>query len=367
MLRALRLGYLRAHFSSELEAQDIPGWAWVGAEHIEHVFFEGRLPLDVFLPDDWQSWSCHLVFLCRNAFESWMDQSDLTSTEGLAQLPPPFDERKRPGPITYRLPPEQPFVALSEALTWIAFEISMDQGRLCDALASHTFGERKPRPALEQAVAKLTALASGGLVSMRGKYLEGHLTNEDSVLTTPIDAVRFEGFAQFNSLYDGLSYGKGLTWDIGGGLTGREFGKGRADAYRKVTVNRANLLKHFPPRLDASRALLAALPAALPDIGPVMGLAEAVSWVAYGMPSNDVEIWDNLAGEWVFRFTSGQEVPKLKSADIPEYLTIARDANRSIWTALCDATCALMWLLRGSRLSRFHDFIGTAGRPIVWI
>ena len=66
--RGLLSGSLQAHFSDGLESRDVPGWAWVGAERNEHVWFEGRLPLDVFLPDEWQRWSCHSVYLDRDAF-----------------------------------------------------------------------------------------------------------------------------------------------------------------------------------------------------------------------------------------------------------------------------------------------------------
>jgi hypothetical protein len=243
--RALLSGAVRAHFSDGLDSRDVPGWAWAGAERNEHVWFEGRLPLDVFLPDEWQRWSCHSVYLERDAFNSWMDRQPLHDPNGLPALPSPHDAESKPEPVKKRLPPDAPFVTLSEALTWIAFGFALDRDGLDRAISGNAFDATDPQAALSAAMAKLAIRASGDQVSTRGKYVESHSTDGSKVLTSPIDPVRFEDFAQFDILYDGLRYGTGLTWNNGESALERAL-QDRGDAFRSVKVNRVDLLKLFP-------------------------------------------------------------------------------------------------------------------------
>ena len=243
--RGLLSGVVRAHFSDGLESHDVPGWAWAGAERNEHVWFEGRLPLDVFLPDEWQRWSCCSVYLDRDAFTAWMDSQPLHDLADFPALPPPYDEQSKPEPVKKRLPPDAPFVTLSEAVTWIAFGFALDRDSLDRAISGRAFDTNDPQAALSAAMAKLAVRASGGQIAMRGKYLESHSTDESRVLTAPIDPVRFEDFAQFDILYDGLRYGTGLTWSKEGSALERVF-QDRRDAFRAVKVSRADLMEYFP-------------------------------------------------------------------------------------------------------------------------
>lgn len=332
MQRALLTGDLRAHFSDGLESRDVPGWAWAGAERNGHVWFEGCLPLDVFLPEDWQRWSCHSVYLDRDAFTDWMESQQLSDPAGLPALPPPYDAQSKPEPVKKRLPPDTPFVTLSEALTWIAFGFALDRDSLDRAISGHAFD---PQAKLSAAIAKLAVRASGGQIAMRGKYVESHSTDENKVLTEPIDPVRFENFAQFDILYDGLRYGTGLTWEKRNNTLDRVL-QDRRDAFRSVKVNRADLLKLFPDQDDTARAFLVPLPAALPEIGTVMPLDEALSWLAHSKPSHDIEIWQNTAGDLMFRDPSGAVIEPRADGSPPPFMATYRQASHTLHGALRD-------------------------------
>ena len=331
--RGLLSGALRAHFNDGVESRDVPGWAWAGAERNENVWFEGRLPLDVFLPDEWRRWSCHSVYLNNNAFTEWMDNQPLHDPCGLPALPPPYDAQSKPKRDKKRLPPDAPFVTLSEALTWIAFGFALDRASLDHAISSHAFDISDPEAALSAAMTKLAVWASGGQISMRGKYLESHRADENKVLTAPIDAVRFEDFAQFDILHDGLRYGTGLTWEEKNSTLERVL-QDRSDAYRSVKVSRADLLKLFPDQDDTSRALLVALPAALPEIGTVMPLEEALSWLAHGKPSHDSEIWWSAAGDMILCDQGGAVIEQREDGSPPPSLEAYLRASRTLHGSL---------------------------------
>ena len=134
ILRALLSGDLHAHFSDGLDSCDVPGWAWETEGRAMFAWGEGRLPLNVFLPEEWQRWSCHSVYLDRDAFTEWMDRQPLHDPAGLPALPPPHDAQSKPEPVKRRLPPDTPFVTLSEALTWIAFGFALDRDSLGSGL-----------------------------------------------------------------------------------------------------------------------------------------------------------------------------------------------------------------------------------------
>lgn len=335
--RGLLSGAVRAHFSDGLESCDVPGWAWAGVERNEHVWFEGRLPLDVFLPDEWQRWSCHSVYLDRDAFTEWMDSQPLHDPAGLPALPPPFDAQSKPEPVKKRLPPDAPFVTLSEALTWIAFGFALDRDSLDRAISGHAFDATDPQAALAAAMAKLAVRASGDQIATRGKYVESHSTDENKVLTAPIDPVRFEDFAQFDILYDGLRYGTGLTWEKRNSTLDRVL-QDRRDAFRSVKVNRADLLKLFPDQDDTARAFFVPLPAALPDIGSVMPLDEALSWLAFDRPSFDTQVWQDASGNLSITDPYGNPFPASEAGRFPPHLEAYVSASRTIHEALRDGS-----------------------------
>lgn len=338
MQRGLLSGALPAHFSDGVDSREVPGWAWEGAERNENVWFEGRLPLDVFLPDDWQRWSCESVYFDQDAFTAWMDGQALHDLAGLPELPPSHDASSKPERVKKRLPPDTPFITLSEALTWIAFGIALDRDRLHKAIWGHAFDGIDPEIALADAMAKLSARANGGQIAVRGKYLEDHSIEENKVLTELIDPVRLADFAQFDILYDGLRYGTGLTWTREGSALERAL-PDRRDAYHAVKVCRTDLLLHFPEKRDELAVVFTTLlPASLPDIGPIMALHEALSWLADGKPSHDIEVWQNAAGDLMFRDPSGAVIEPRTNGAPPPFIETYRQASREIHAALRDGS-----------------------------
>jgi hypothetical protein len=205
LLRGLLLGSLTAHFSDGIEAQDVPGWAWHGLQNSSYDWAgNSRLQLSVLLQDDWYRWSSGLAFLDRTAFAAWLDNQDLTTIIGPDDLPSPHDISLRPKDQERRAPPLKTFVSLAEALSWIAFGFSMDHERLYRALDENVFGQPDTKRAIETAINKITDLAGGGQIVVRGKFLADILANDREVLTEEINPVRFADFAEYDCLFDCL-------------------------------------------------------------------------------------------------------------------------------------------------------------------
>lgn len=386
--RGLLSGAVRAHFSDGLESRDVPGWAWAGAERNEHVWFEGRLPLDVFLPDEWQRWSCHSVYLDRDAFTAWMDSQPLHDPADLPALPLPYDAQSKPEPIKKRLPPDAPFVTLSEALTWIAFGFALDRDSLDRAISGHPFDTTNPQATLSSAMAKLAVRASGGQIAMRGKYLESYLTDETRVLTAPIDPVRFEDFAQFDVLHDGLRYGTGLTWSEEGSALERVF-QYRRDAFRAVKVSRADLLEYFPVPVEPVPLAISVGELSLPEenfdpsahaeISPWWTVLQAIAWVTTRSPAyvervgqleahNDREtaqfICSNMVLVYVSRNACTCSAKSLDSTSRWESCTCFRDAGRLILEQIRQGHLRPIQMVGGvSHTMAFHEFAGVGQRP----
>lgn len=85
----------------------------------------------------------------------------------------------------------------------------------------------------------------------------------------------------------------------------------------------------------STRTALAALPAALPDVGAVISVEEAISWLAYDTPFFDAEAWDASPRRAAIE-TSGRQTGALRA--IPAHLLAHRDANETLWRALRDGT-----------------------------
>lgn len=388
--RGLLSGAVRAHFSDGIESCDVPGWAWAGAERNEHVWFEGRLPLDVFLPDEWQRWSCHSVYLDRDAFTAWMDNQPLHDSADLPALPSPHDAQSKPEPVKKRLPQDAPFVTLSEALTWIAFGFALDRDSLDRAISGNAFDATDPQTALSDAMAKLAVRASGGQIAMRGKYVERHSTDESKVLTALIDPVRFTDFAQFDILYDGLRYGTGLTWNGQGSALDRAL-QDRCDAYRSVMVDRGSLLQCFPPAEAVAGVPLAVtvgeltLPGEDFDlnaeviVSPWWSLLQAVGWIATRSrayvgyvaelegAAND-DIGTSVAFSAIVTYVARKHCrcgAQVHPDDARwEYCTCTGDAGRELLEVIrTDRAKAIQRTAQGPRQLAFHDLAGVGQRP----
>lgn len=249
---ALLSGDLVAQFSDGAENRDVPGWAWDEIRLHDSYWFDSRIPIDPFLPDDWYRWSGHEILLDHRALNDWLAQVDLASVGEPPIFPEPHDDAKKPLQITARLPRESAFITISEAVSWVAFGISMDQGRLSLALEGKGIDPTESRRNVSLAMAKLADRGTGGSIAMRGKYVATYLTDDRPLQTEPIDPVRLADFARFDVLHDGLAFGDGLAWIDDRASLDSVF-DGRDDAYRNVTVNRAELLNAFPPTARGQR------------------------------------------------------------------------------------------------------------------
>ena len=388
--RGLLSGALRAHFSDGLESRAVPGWSWAGAERNEHVWFEGRLPLDVFLPDDWQRWSCHLVYLDRDTFKEWIDSQPLHDPADLPALPIPYDAQSKPEPVKNRLPPDAPFVTLSEALSWIAVGVALDRDSLDRAISGHAFKTADPQAALSAAMSKLADRASGSQVAMRGKFVESHATDENEVLTALIDPVRFADFAQFDILYDGLRYGTGLTWNGLGSALDRVF-QDRRGAYRSVTVDRDSLMQWFPPPEAVSGFPLAVtvgeltlpgddfdLNAEVP-VSPWWSLLQTVGWITTGSKAYvgyvaelegaaHGDIGTSVAFSAIVTYVARKHC-RCAAHGRPddkrwEYCTCTGDAGRGLLEVIrTDRAKAIKRATQGLKQLSFYDLAGVGQRP----
>lgn len=99
-----------------------------------------------------------------------------------------------------------------------------------------------------------------------------------------------------------------------------------------------DLLKLFPDQDDTARAFVVPLPAALPEIGTVMSVDEALSWLAHGKPSHDIEILQNAAGDLIFRDPSGAVIEPRVEGSPPPFMEMYRQANRALHGALRDGS-----------------------------
>jgi hypothetical protein len=202
----------------------------------------------------------------------------------------PSPPRGVPDPDEARLPPEKSFVALSEAVTWIAFGVSMDRDQLHEVLALDRFGESVPQQAIKDAVTRLAALGGEGKVTMRGKYRERRDHDHKTLLTAPIQPIKLEDYRQFNYLEDELRHGEGLLfWHSDGTTLDYIFGEGRKDSFLQVTVNRAELLREFPPRESFEQHHFGCGKTFRRDdpvtIAPWWSVNQALAWVATRIPS----------------------------------------------------------------------------------
>lgn len=345
------------------------------------------MPLDVFLPDEWQRWSCHSVYLDRDAFTAWMDSQPLNDSANLPALPHPHYAQSKPEPVKKQLPPDAPFVTLSEALTWIAFGFALDRDSLDRGISAHAFDATDPQAALSDAMAKLAARASGGQISMRGKYLKSHSTDESKVRIAPIDPVRFGDFAQFDILYDGLRYGTGLTWKQQNNPLDRVL-QDRRDAFRAVKVSRANLLEVFPVPVEPVPLAISVGELSLveenvdpfvhAEISPWWTVLQANVWVVTRSPAyakhvgqleahNDREITQIICSSMVSVYVSRNNCtcsPKSwGSASRLEVCTCFRDAGRILKQIRQGYLNAIQIIGGVSHTMAFHEFAGAGQRP----
>lgn len=166
--------------------------------------------------------------------------------------PTPLQARKdgcrsaTPDAGTPMLPPDNHFVSLTHALTWIAFGISMDNEHLHEVLNLDRFGDHDVIAGLTEAVACLAEEGSAGRVALLGKHCSHHEASR--LLNERIEPFRLTDYCKFSYFEDELRYGEGLLISCDdSALLDDVFGIDHADSYVDVTVSRADLLRRFRP------------------------------------------------------------------------------------------------------------------------
>lgn len=337
MRRALLSGDLTAHLVKDGDSHRLPGWTWENSSAAVNAFTFNWLPLNPLLEHglgEFGDWRC---FVARAEFMVWLSRSEIAEIGDLPTLPIPFDRDTQPDELAYREPPNRPFVALTEALTWIAFTISLsrDEFSFMESCKFGPFAEGGWTDVLRTAMANFADQASAGNIRVRGRYVENYSDHATPAQadTVYLNDTQLRDFACFESLHGGLERGVGLVWEAD--VLNRT-SAGRGDGWRDVEVSRADLLNAFPARIDNTKALLSPLPATLQGVGPVIGMDEALSWLAHGKPSDDVQLWQNPFGWMQFRFSNGETFNVGEDSELPEHHLRYREANQALWNPLQD-------------------------------
>lgn len=254
MRRALLSDALTAHLVNNDRSNPLPGWTWENASAAENAFNFNWLPLNPLLEHGLQElgdWRC---FVSRAEFKAWVAGSEVAEIGDLPTLPAPFDRDARPDQLSYREPPERPFVELTQALTWIAFAVSLsrDEFSFMESCRFGPFAEGNWPDALRSAMSGFADQASAGNIRVRGRYIANYSDHSaaSKANTEYLADTQLRDFARFDSLYGGLERGTGLTWD-NDPLDNALFGPG--DGWRDVEVCRAELLNAFPPTVRGQR------------------------------------------------------------------------------------------------------------------
>lgn len=241
---ALAIGRLRAWYFDGLARQSIPTWAWLSDDRVKYAWQENRLPLDVFLPDEWGKWSAQTCFIPRSEFAEWL----------AVDLPrgviPPLTiaeaSEKPPAPVKHRLPAAQPYVDLSQALSWIAFDIALGPDDLLEVMQSGRIGTgiEWAEAQLARAVEDFADAALAGKIQCVGKYCASVLAR-DGLVTDEIKPLTFMDYRRFDPVYNGMLYGRGLNHLMRNDILNILGGDGRKDLFIDIHVSRDHLLAAF--------------------------------------------------------------------------------------------------------------------------
>jgi len=140
--------------------------------------------------------------------------------------------------------PQGPYLALSEALAWIAFGDATNS-----EINWHDYAGGKA--GLEEAVEAFVTAASCNKIPTLGKLVGSHSADPASFDTKIIPAERFHDYRQYDQTYCGLRRGRGLL-----GFSDEQDGcfvynmppLKDVEFYRDVIVDRQALLDQFPAK-----------------------------------------------------------------------------------------------------------------------
>jgi len=248
MQRALLDGDLTAFARGETGFDPLPGWVWESDKASWEAMKFGGLRISPLWEHDLAFVGYVHCFIARNGFKAWLGEFQATELGNLPHMLTAFDHEERPAIVMYRQPPDRPFVDLTTALTWIGFSLAMNHDEFAAAmdLAHGPFAMMGWPDALRNAAAKFAEQASGDRIAVRGRYVSHYANHTQAARadTVYLTDVQLRDFARFESLHGGLERGEGLTWkqdDLDDIL------ETRGDGWRDVEVNRADLMRVFPP------------------------------------------------------------------------------------------------------------------------
>lgn len=243
----LAAGQLKAVYVDESDRQSIPTWAWENNDRTAFVWNEGRLPLDILLPDRWQRWTRHRCFIERDSLRTWLKADFIKLGSDLPDVV--RSERRPPAPISHRAPPSQPYVPLCEAVSWIAYGVAMPSDSLFELIQTGEIGQgyQWAIKRLEAAVTDFADAALGQHIRCIGRYKPTYSEKCDD-LTDFIAPVRFADFRRLDIVGNGFFYGSGLAQCMNEGALHLIMGEGRSDSLFDVKVDRADLMAHFAGR-----------------------------------------------------------------------------------------------------------------------
>lgn len=195
------------------------------------------------------------------------------------------------------------------------------------------------REKLREAMLRFTDKASAETIRVRGRYVTNYhdYSAAEQADTTYLTDTQLRDFALFDSLHGGLERGTGLLWEE---RALEHVLEGKGDGWRDVEVCRTDLLQAFPSKINDSDALLMPLPAVLPDIGPVIDVAEALCRLAYGTASFDTQVFQNASGELIFRAPDGSELEVREDGHLPSHVEAYQASSRRLYEALRDGSLA---------------------------
>lgn len=254
--RAMLAGDLKAYFLNDGIQQLVPGWAWENGGASAEAMHLIELPLDPFL--DYSVDSDMRTYIKRTELDSWLNGDNILSADGLPTLPIPYDIGTKPAAILYSEPSDTPFVDLTEAVTWAAFNIAMSRGVFLtgEHYRFGPFASDNYAATIHDAVVKLIAHASGGSIRVRGRYVERYFDDRaaERADTTDISDNALRDFGRFDAVHSGLQAGRGY---FHGSALDEVFNGSRNDGWRDVEVCRAELLTAFRAREGKAKPTVA--------------------------------------------------------------------------------------------------------------
>lgn len=246
MARGLLSGELIAKMTDPVtgSSHDVPGWMWERFTRAEHWWWS--FPMPVVLPSYWHSFENQVPMLLKSAFDSWISSAQPLILGELPVLPRPHDAATKPAQTLVRQPPHEPYLTLSEALSWIAFGYAVGREPLYRAHWEGSFGDPAAyQLKLSNAVSAFVSKAAGGDIDILGR-LTSDLGQER--VTRRLEPPQFLDFAQFDVECDCLRLGSGLvTSNVAGLYDAFHYGRSIDPFYRDVKVARAGLMEFFPP------------------------------------------------------------------------------------------------------------------------